>query len=170
MARVAIVIDDFGPNLEIAKRFLELPIAITFSILPHQRYSQEIAELAHANHRQVILHMPMEPQGYPKVQPGKGALLLSMSREAVQQSLNNALDATPHVTGINNHMGSRFTENAALMKTVLDDAKSDGCSSLIVIQALAAWQLPWRNRSRFPFGAVTSSSTIIPRKLPFVNR
>jgi uncharacterized protein len=123
VARVAIVIDDFGPNFEIAKRFLELPIAITFSILPHQRYSREIAELAHANHRQVILHMPMEPQGYPKVQPGKGALLLSMSREAVQQSLNNALESTPHVTGINNHMGSRFTENAALMKTVLDDAK-----------------------------------------------
>ncbi len=70
--------------------------------------------------------MPMEPQGYPKVKPGKGALLLSMSADAVQQSLTDALEATPRLAGLNNHMGSRFTENAALMKTVLEEAKRRG--------------------------------------------
>jgi uncharacterized protein len=123
VARVAIVIDDFGPNLDIAKRFLELPIAVTFSVLPYQQYSQEIADLAHARHRQVILHLPMEPQGYPKVKPGKGALLVSMSGDAIQQSLGSAVDSSPYFAGINSHMGSRFTENAALMKTVLGEAK-----------------------------------------------
>jgi uncharacterized protein len=123
---VAIVIDDFGINLDIAKRFLEIPIPITFSILPHQQYSQEIAEMAHGQHRQVILHLPMEPLGYPKVKPGKGALLLSMSGEAIQQSLSSALDSSPYFSGVNNHMGSRFTENAPRMKAVLEEAKKRG--------------------------------------------
>jgi uncharacterized protein len=126
VARVAIVIDDFGVNLEIARKFLEVPLPVTFSVLPHQRFSKEIAQLAHENHRQVVLHLPMEPQGYPKVNPGKGALLLSMSGEAVQRSLSTALDSSPHISGVNNHMGSRFTENALLMKTVLEEAKRRG--------------------------------------------
>jgi uncharacterized protein len=126
IARVAIVIDDFGADLNIAKRFIELPIPITLSILPYQRYSREIAELAHAHQRQVILHLPMEPKGYPKVNPGKGALLVSMSGSNIQKSVSAALESGPYFTGINNHMGSRFTENAVLMKTVLEEAQKRG--------------------------------------------
>jgi uncharacterized protein len=157
LARVAIVIDDFGPNVEIARRFVELPLAITVSILPHQQCSQEIAELAHAHHRQVILHLPMEPQGYPKVKPGKGALLLSMSGDAIHESLTSALDASPYFTGINNHMGSRFTENAAMMKTVLEEAKKrklyfvDSYTSPRSVAASVAQQvhIPFRRRDVF---------------------
>lgn len=123
LARVAIVIDDFGQNLEIARSFLEIPMSITFSVLPYQRYTQDIAALAHEHHRQVILHLPMEPRGYPKVNPGKGALLLSMSEAAIQQSIRTALDVSPYFAGINNHMGSHFTENARVMKTVLEEAQ-----------------------------------------------
>lgn len=126
VARVAIVIDDFGPDRNIADKFLDLPIPITFSVLPFQRNSREIADLVHARQRQVILHLPMEPQGYPKVNPGKGALLVSMSSDAILKSIDTALDSTPHVTGMNNHMGSRFTENAVLMKTVLEEAQKRG--------------------------------------------
>jgi uncharacterized protein len=123
VGRAAIVIDDFGQDLEIARRFVELPIALTFSILPYEHYSQEIAELAHTHHRQVILHLPMEPQGYPRVAPGKGALLLSMSGDAIQKSVSNALEVSPYFTGVNNHMGSRFTENSSLMKVVLEEVQ-----------------------------------------------
>jgi polysaccharide deacetylase 2 family uncharacterized protein YibQ len=126
VARVAIVIDDFGPDRNIAEKFLDLPIPITFSVLPFQRNSQEIADLAHARQRQVILHLPMEPQGYPKVNPGKGALLVSMSSDTILKSIDTALNATPHITGMNNHMGSHFTENAVLMKTVLEEARKRG--------------------------------------------
>jgi uncharacterized protein len=120
------VIDDFGADLNMARRFLELPIPITFSILPFQRYSQDIADLAHAHHRQIILHLPMEPRGYPKVNPGKGALLVSMSGSTIQKSVDSALGSSSYFAGINNHMGSRFTENEAMMKTVLEEAQKRG--------------------------------------------
>lgn len=157
LARVAIVIDDFGQDLEIAKKFVELPIPVTLSVLPHLRHSREVAELAHEHHRQVILHLPMEPRGFPKVNPGKGALLLSMSDDAIHQSMIAALDASPYFTGVNNHMGSRFTEDATALKTVMAEAAKrrlffiDSFTSPRSVAASLAQelQIPFRRRDIF---------------------
>lgn len=126
MARAAIIIDDMGQSLEMARKFMAIPIPITFAVLPYQRHSKEIAELAHSRGHEVILHLPMEPHGYPKVDPGQGALLLSMSRENLIENLRKAIDATPDLSGVNNHMGSRFTEEADPMKTVLEEIHRRG--------------------------------------------
>lgn len=120
LARVAIVIDDLGRDVDVARTLAEIPIPITFSVLPFQNHSGQIIALARAKGREVMLHMPMEPEGYPQVNPGRGALLVSMGSRDIEKNLRMALDETPHVRGINNHMGSRFTEQtepmAALMK------------------------------------------------------
>jgi polysaccharide deacetylase 2 family uncharacterized protein YibQ len=126
LAKVAIVIDDFGPDVDTARKFLALPIPITFSILPFQRHSKDIAELAHSHNREVILHAPMEPQGYPMVKPGTGGLLISMSSAEVQKRLRDAADSCPYAAGINNHMGSRFTENIGAMGIVLAEMRNRG--------------------------------------------
>lgn len=123
MARVAIVIDDLGQDLEIAKKFLQVPLLLTFSVLPFQQHSREIADLAHEHGREVLVHLPMEPKDYPKTHPGQGALLVSMSRSAIQKALREALDSIPHASGVNNHMGSRFTESPELMGIVLTDLR-----------------------------------------------
>ena len=125
-AQVAIVIDDFGPDLKVAERFISLPFPVTLSILPHQPHGAEIAQLAHSQGREVILHLPMEPQGYPKTDPGRGAILLSMNDEAIRSAITGDLATSPHFRGVNNHMGSRFTENAAAMKTVIDELNRRG--------------------------------------------
>lgn len=126
MARVAIVIDDLGQDLEMAKKFLRVPLPLTFSILPFQQHSREIADLAHEHGREVLVHLPMEPKDYPKTHPGQGALLVSMSRSAMQKALREALDSIPHASGVNNHMGSRFTESPELMGIVLTDLRQRG--------------------------------------------
>lgn len=156
-ARVAIVIDDFGQSLEIARRFLEIPLELTFSVLPHQRHTREIAALAHEHHRQVMLHLPMEPRGYPQVNAGRGVLLLSMSDTAIQQALRTAMDCSPHFVGVNNHMGSHFTENMRVMKAVLEEAKKhrfffvDSYTSSLSVAALVAQEvrIPFRRRDIF---------------------
>ncbi|MFZ2446978.1 MAG: divergent polysaccharide deacetylase family protein [Syntrophobacteraceae bacterium] len=125
-ARVAIVIDDFGRDLESAKKFLSLPFPVTFSVLPFQAHSAEIARLAHSEGREVILHLPMEPQGYPRPDPGRGALLLSMSGDAIRSAMGSALDVSPYFRGVNNHMGSKMTENPKAMKTVLEELNRRG--------------------------------------------
>ncbi|MDY0041892.1 MAG: divergent polysaccharide deacetylase family protein, partial [Desulforhabdus sp.] len=121
LAEVAIVIDDFGRNLEIAKKFLNIPLPLTFSVLPFQAHSEEIVRLASSRGHEVILHVPMEPRGYPRIDPGPGALLVSMSPDKIQQALRTALDAYPRISGVNNHMGSRFTEKTDSMRLVLTE-------------------------------------------------
>lgn len=119
LGRVAIVIDDFGRDLELARSFIRLPIPVTLSILPQQPHSREIAELAHRHQRQVMVHLPMEPRGYPKTDPGPGALLLAMSEAELVRTMNLDLDNSPYAVGVNNHMGSGFTEHADKMRIVI---------------------------------------------------
>jgi polysaccharide deacetylase 2 family uncharacterized protein YibQ len=74
----------------------------------------------------VLVHLPMEPHGYPQVNPGPGALLLSMSDARLQEALNSALESVPFAAGVNNHMGSTFTEHEQPMKLVLAELRKRG--------------------------------------------
>jgi uncharacterized protein len=109
-ARLALVIDDFGGNLRRAQEFLELEVPITPAILPYLPASLEVAHLARERGRPFLVHLPMEPAGYPRVNPGRGALLRTMSEEEVRRSVREALASLPGAAGVNNHMGSRLTE------------------------------------------------------------
>ncbi len=120
-ARVAIVIDDLGMNLETARKFMDLPLQLTLSVLPGLPHSREIAETAHSRHHEVMLHLPMEPRGFPKTDPGTRALLTSMPREEIRKIVGEDIDSIPYAAGVNNHMGSRFTENADDMKIVMSE-------------------------------------------------
>ncbi|MGA2027692.1 MAG: divergent polysaccharide deacetylase family protein [Syntrophobacteraceae bacterium] len=124
-AKVSIVIDDFGTDAGIAKQFASLPFPVTLSVLPHQAHSRQIAELAHLEGREVILHLPMEPLN-SRENPGPGALLLSMSDDQIRRNIKAALDTSPYFDGVNNHMGSRMTRDARIMKTVLSEFKERG--------------------------------------------
>lgn len=115
----AIVIDDLGLDLKMARKFCELEIPVTLAILPYQRHSQRVAIEAIRHGKEVILHLPLQPRGYPEVNPGTGALLLSMDREQIQAEVAQQLDALPGCVGVSNHMGSLFTEEDVLMRWVL---------------------------------------------------
>jgi hypothetical protein len=68
----------------------------------------------------------MEPRDMARHDPGAGALLTTMTVDEVLRALKGDLDAVPHVSGVNNHMGSRFTENELLMTAVLIELKGRG--------------------------------------------
>ena len=105
--RIAIVIDDIGYRYT-DKHALSLPGAITYSILPHTPYGKRIAIKANANHKDVMLHIPMEAENGKKL--GPGALTSTMSKEEIVMSLNASLAEVPFAIGINNHMGSHLTQ------------------------------------------------------------
>jgi polysaccharide deacetylase 2 family uncharacterized protein YibQ len=115
----AIVIDDLGLDLKMARKFWELKIPVTLAILPYQRHSRRVAREALRHGKEVILHLPLQPRDFPAVNPGTGALLLSMDREQIQAEVAQQLDALPGCVGVSNHMGSLFTEKEAPMRWVL---------------------------------------------------
>jgi polysaccharide deacetylase 2 family uncharacterized protein YibQ len=124
--RLAIVVDDLGVDKRIAEELLRLDAPLTFSILPFQPHSRRIAQQAHAKGREVILHLPMEPRGFPLKDPGKGALFVAMSERELLRQLRKDLDAVPFIVGVNNHMGSRFMEHGVSVRLVLRELKKRG--------------------------------------------
>ena len=117
-ARLAIVIDDLGYNLALPERLLALGQPLTFSIIPGQSYSLEVAQRARQAGRDFMVHIPMEPAGYPSDDPGPNALLLHTDDERTRAQVEEQLDSLPGAVGANNHMGSAYTADTAKMGIV----------------------------------------------------
>jgi len=125
--RIAIVIDDFGySGASSVQGFLGMDAPITISVLPGTPRAREIAEAAARAGKEVLVHVPMEPLGYPDVDPGEGALLLEHTHREIALLLNAAIDEFPGAVGVNNHMGSAFTRDRARMRTVMGVLVSRG--------------------------------------------
>jgi len=123
---VAIIVDDMGKSVQEVNELMEIKLPLTFSIIPGLAKGKEVAQAAHANGYLVMIHMPMEPQGYPKQSMEQNGLLLSQSEKEIEKRLSSYMLAVPYATGANNHMGSRFTEDRAKMGTVLSFLKGKG--------------------------------------------
>src|SRR5262249_48047590 len=121
---VAVVIDDVGLDRPRSKRAWELPGPLTMSFLPYAKDLREQAKAARARGHELMLHLPMEPNG--RNDPGPNALLVSLSENAIRQRTNAALDSFDGFAGVNNHMGSRFTAFKPGMETVLRQFKNRG--------------------------------------------
>jgi uncharacterized protein len=124
--RVAIVIDDLGYDGRLARSFLALQEPLSFAVLPHATFSKSIARQVHEAGRDLLLHLPMEPKGYPEVNAGEGVLLVAMNDGVLLEKLRETLAALPSIVGVNNHMGSRFSEDEDKMRVVLGELKPRG--------------------------------------------
>lgn len=118
LPRVAIIIDDIGYQYEMGMRVLALPIECTFSFLPFAPFTRQLEESAHSRGKTVFLHLPLEPQS-ADFNPGPGALMLSDSPETQREKLQRSLDEVPHAVGVNNHMGSLYTEDKIAMERLM---------------------------------------------------
>lgn len=117
--RAAILIDDLGYNLQVATQLIALQEPLTFAILPGERYTKAIAEQVTKAGFEVILHQPMEPLDYPKDNPGKRAILMKMTAAEVKAMLLKNIGDVPYADGVNNHMGSKVTENELKMQEIM---------------------------------------------------
>jgi len=117
--RLAIVIDDLGYQMDVFNHLISLDFDITYSVLPQQAFSRDTAEIATRAGRQVILHLPMQPKDWPRFDPGLGALLLNDTTEELNAKLTLNLSTVPYVVGVNNHMGSAYSQYADGLDVVM---------------------------------------------------
>jgi polysaccharide deacetylase 2 family uncharacterized protein YibQ len=121
---IAIIIDDMGVDRARTRRAAALPAPITFAFLPYAPdVGQQAATARRAGH-EIMLHMPMEPEG--REDPGPQALLTSLAGEESRRRLAAQLERLGPVAGANNHMGSRFTADRGAMQPVLAELASRG--------------------------------------------
>ena len=127
LPRLALVIDDLGyMQPELVTRLCSLPVPFSVAVLPYQEHTRESADIAYRLGKEVMLHLPMEPIGYPGPgrDPGPNAILYNLPETEVRRRVRMALDDIPHRAGVNNHMGSRVTPDRTRMGWVLQEIKA----------------------------------------------
>ncbi len=117
--KVAVIIDDLGiKSLSLTKRLCNLEQVLTLAILPFQKNTSRVVELAGETEIPYILHMPMEPKS-GKSNPGEGAIFTGDNVTTVEKKLNRAFKSVSGAKGLNNHMGSKTTEDTRTMENVM---------------------------------------------------
>ncbi len=120
--RIAIIIDDLGRDRTAAETIFRMPYPLTVAVLPRQPHSAEVAERAHQEGLDVLLHLPMEPAGN-EAKRERVELEPGMAPSEVRRTLEEEIEAIPHVVGVNNHEGSRATADPKLMGEVMEVLK-----------------------------------------------
>jgi hypothetical protein len=123
--RAAIIIDDLGNNWGEARAVSALPYPVAVAVLPDTPYAARTARRAHAEGKEVLAHMPMQPSD-PSLGLGGTFLRVGMGREQLVATLRANLADIPHVQGINNHMGSLLTAREEPMRWVMQTLRERG--------------------------------------------
>lgn len=163
--RVAIVIDDLGPDRSRTARVVALAPAVTLSFLAYSDGLPRLTEAARRAGHEMIVHVPMEPVN-TKLDMGPNGLATSQPKEEVLRRLNWDLGRFEGYVGINNHMGSRFTGDAQAMGWVMDELKARGLlfldsrtiATTIAARAAAADGVPFAERDVFLDDEQTASA------------
>ena len=113
-----IIIDDFGyRNDEVSDGFLSLGANLTFAVIPGHKYSRSFAKKAFKKGYEVIVHMPMESHVSSS---GEEVFVLNtdMTSSEIESRMENVITHLPQAVGMNNHQGSKATENKRVMNVV----------------------------------------------------
>jgi len=120
--KIAIVIDDWGYNLNNVHIIEQIKYPLTITVLPYLNYSQSIARELHSHGFEIMLHLPMEP--HEKYRLEKNTVMTSMDEASIRNIIERDLANIVYAKGVSNHMGSRATEDPKTMEIVFRELKS----------------------------------------------
>lgn len=124
-AKLVIIFDDGGQNLNQLEKCVSLPFPVTVAVLPRLAHSKEAAVRVRASGKELILHQPMQSVNQ-NVNPGEGAIKPGMSEDEIRALLFQNINEIAPVTGMNNHEGSLITANAEQMSYVMKACSDEG--------------------------------------------
>jgi uncharacterized protein len=108
-AYIALIIDDLGYRPNNDKRAILLDGRIAYAFLPGTPHAEKLANLAHKNKKEVILHLPMQAE--QSAAQETGVLTVNMDKKEFIQLVEKSMSLIPFISGINNHMGSLLTQS-----------------------------------------------------------
>lgn len=123
--QLAIIIDDMGGSLAEARSLAAINVPLTFAIIPELRSDKEVATFAASRKIETMIHIPMQSKGWPARRLEANGLLVGMDADEVRGRVTRFVQRFPGAVGVNNHMGSEFTEQEDQMTTVLQILKNN---------------------------------------------
>ena len=153
---IALIFDDLGVDKSRTRRTIALHGPLTLSFLAYATGLDDLGKQGRRAGHEIFLHVPMEPSG-GDIDPGPNVLLTNQPRPELLSSFRWNLDQMTGYVGVNNHMGSRFTENLEGMTLVMDELKARGLAFLDSVtsshsvgrQAATAAGVPFISRNIF---------------------
>ena len=149
---IAIVIDDLGHSEREFARVLALGEGITLAFLPYTERAPEFARHAREKGFEILVHMPMEPTD-SSADPGPNALLTHLSEEELKRRLIHNLSRISGYVGVNNHMGSKFSQHRRAMSLVLAELESRGLLYLDSVTVGSTVGARLAEASRMPYAS-----------------
>jgi len=122
-AVISIIIDDIGYHNS-DSQMIDLPGNLTFAILPNGPKAMQLAEYAHQQGKELMLHMPM--QSTLGLAAEVGVLNIDMQEKEVVASIRQAFAKVPYAIGLNNHQGSLLTRHPGHMSWVMKELQEKG--------------------------------------------
>lgn len=125
--RIAIVVGGLGISQSGSQNAVEtLPADITLGFSPAgnslDRWMRDARRLGH----ELVLQIPMEPAGYPQINPGDNTLTVSDATAGVFDKLEASLARLTNYVGVMNYMGGRLTADEAAMSGFLSELHRRG--------------------------------------------
>lgn len=122
---IAIVIDDLGVDRRRSDKVVQLRAPLTLAWMTYAEEVGKQAQAARARGHELIVHMPMQPQG-EAYDPGRDVLEVGLSEAEIRRRVDWGLSRLDGFVGVNNHMGSKFTADRAGMRVVMEELKKRG--------------------------------------------
>jgi len=119
--KIAIVLDDWGYNLNNLAIAAEIKYPLTASILPNLSFSRAASDDLKRIGFEIILHLPMEP--HERFSLEKNTILTSFSAFQISAIIEKDLNSIDYCVGVSNHMGSKATEHPRTMQAVFQEIK-----------------------------------------------
>jgi len=120
---ISIIVDDLGVIHPGTARAVALPAPVTLAWFPFARHLPDQVGAAGERGHEALLHMPMQAQRVSDTWTGPDPLRIDISLDENLRRLVAAIDAVPDTVGLNNHMGSVATRDAALMTVVAQELR-----------------------------------------------
>lgn len=119
--KIAIVLDDWGYNLNDTYLLEQIKYPVTAAVLPNDKYSTPVCEELHSKGFEIILHLPMEPEEKNGLE--KNTIMVTSGKEEILNIMDKALTSVIYAKGVSNHMGSRATSDIKTMSIVFSELK-----------------------------------------------
>lgn len=123
-AKIAIIIDDMGMSYKWTSETINIDYApLTLAFLPYAENLNHYVKSAKQNGHELIIHTPMQPMN-PDLDMGPIALHTELSESEFREILTQKVfQSFEGYVGVNNHMGSRLTQDAEAMGWLMQELK-----------------------------------------------
>lgn len=124
--KIVLIIDDMGMAKKYTQDVIDLPAPLTLAFLPYATGLDDFTKDAKSNGHELIIHVPMEPMN-STLSLGPAGLTTKLNRKEFLRRLDeNIFPSFEGYVGINNHMGSRLTQDAQAMHWLMPELKKRG--------------------------------------------